>query len=68
MKYTADITVLYNWEIRNKGNNALQSTLRGAWVAQWVEHPTLCFSSGHDLMVCGSEPHVELCAGGVEPA
>ena len=26
---------------------------RGAWVAQSVKHPTLTFSSGHDLMVVG---------------
>ena len=24
---------------------------RGAWVAQWVKHPTLDFSSGHDPRV-----------------
>ena len=27
-----------------------------AWVAQLVEHPTLDFSSGHDLRVVGSSP------------
>ena len=25
--------------------------MRGAWVAQSVEHPTLYFGSGHDVMV-----------------
>lgn len=30
--------------------------LRGGWAAQPVEHPTLDFSSGHDLMVGGSSP------------
>ena len=29
---------------------------RGAWVAQLVEHPTLGFSSGHDLKVVRSSP------------
>ena len=35
----------------------------GAWVAQSVKHPTLGFSSGHDLMVREIEPHLELHAG-----
>ena len=26
------------------------------------------FGSGHELTVCGIEPHVGLCAGGMEPA
>ena len=38
---------------------------RGAWVAQSVEHPTLDFGSGHDLMVCEIKPFIGLCA---EPA
>ena len=33
-----------------------------------VKRPTLGFSTGHDLMVYGFEPHVELCTGSVEPA
>ena len=33
-----------------------------------VKGPTLGFSSGHDLTVCGFKPHVRLCADGVEPA
>ena len=36
--------------------------MRGAWVAQSVKHLTLGFGSGHDLTVCGFEPHVGLCA------
>ena len=39
----------------------------GAWVAQLVEHPTIDFSSGHDLTVCGIEPHVGLCTDSMEP-
>ena len=42
--------------------------LRGAWVAQLVKCLTLDFSSGHDLTVCETEPHVGLCADGAEPA
>ena len=41
---------------------------RGACVAQLVKYPTLGFSSGCDLVVCGIEPHVGLCSDGVEPA
>ena len=37
-------------------------------MAQSVKHPTLGFSSGHDLAVHGFEPHVGLCADGAEPA
>ena len=37
---------------------------RGTWVAQWVKHD---FSSGHDLVVRGFEPHVGLCADSSEP-
>ena len=33
-----------------------------------VEHPTFDFGLGHPLMVCEFEPHIELCAGSVEPA
>ena len=35
---------------------------QGAWVAQLVEHLTLDFGSGHDLMVHEFEPCVRLCA------
>ena len=41
---------------------------RGSWVAQSVKHPTLDFSSGHDLTVCDFKSHVMLCTNGVEPA
>ena len=37
-------------------------------VAQLVEHPTLNFSSGHDLTVGEFKPHVRLCADRVESA
>ena len=37
-------------------------------MAQLVEHLTLNFSSGHDLMVCGFEPYISLCANSMEPA
>ena len=32
----------------------------GAWVAQLVKHPTLGFSSGHDLTVREFQPHIGL--------
>ena len=35
----------------------------GAWVVPLVECPTLAFSSGHDLTVCGIEPRIRLCSG-----
>ena len=31
-------------------------------MAQSVKYPTLDFGSGHDLMVCEIEPHLQLCA------
>ena len=37
-------------------------------MAQSVKHQTLDFGSDHDLMVGGFEPHIGLCADGVEPA
>ena len=40
----------------------------GAWVAQLVGHLSLDLGSGHDLMVCESEPCIELCADSLEPA
>ena len=40
----------------------------GAWVAQLVEQPTLDFSSGRGLMVCGIEPCIGLHSDSVEPA
>ena len=41
---------------------------RGAWVAPSIKHLTLGLGSGRDLMVCGIEPHIRLCAAGVKPA
>ena len=40
----------------------------GSWVAQSVKYLTLDLSSGHDLPVCGIEPHVGLCADSAESA
>ena len=37
-------------------------------MAQSVKHPTLDFGSGHDLMVHGTEPHIELYADREGPA
>ena len=37
-------------------------------MVQSVECPTLDFSSGHDFMVDGIEPHVGLCADSMETA
>ena len=37
-------------------------------MAQSVKHPTLDFSSGHDLTVPEFEPHVGLHADSAEPA
>ena len=37
-------------------------------MAQSVEAPTLDFSSGQDLTVCGIEPQVRLFADSMEPA
>ena len=42
-------------------------SLRGAWVAQSVKHPTLDLGSGHDLMVLRSRP-ASSSALGVKPA
>ena len=41
---------------------------RDSWLAQWVKRPTLDFDSGHDLMVCGIEPHMGLHADSSGPA
>ena len=41
---------------------------KGSWVAQLVEWPTLDFSSGHDLTVCGIESCVRLYIDNAEPA
>ena len=37
-------------------------------MAQLVKHPTLGFTSGHDLTVGEFEPHVGLCTDRVDPA
>ena len=37
-------------------------------MVQLVEHPTLDFGSGHDLMVPEFEPHVGFCADSAELA
>ena len=45
-----------------------QNSIRGVWVAQLVDSLTLDSGSGHDLTVCGIEPHVGLYADSMEPA
>ena len=40
----------------------------GTWVAQLVKHLTVCFGSGHDLLVGKFKPHIELCANSMGPA
>ena len=37
-------------------------------MAQTVKRLTLGFGSGLDLMACGFEPRIRLCADNVEPA
>ena len=37
-------------------------------MAQSVKSLTFGFGSGRDLLVCGMEPRVRLCAGSLEPA
>ena len=52
----------------NAAINHIQRNERGgAYVAQLVEHLTLDFGSGHDLIVREFEPYIRLCADGVEP-
>ena len=41
-------------------NKKKKHLLEGAWVAQLVRCLTLGFSSGHNLKVVGSSPHVGL--------
>ena len=48
--------------------NVYYRKYRGTWVAQLVKHPTLGFSSGHDLMVCEFKPLNGLCIDSVESA
>ena len=40
----------------------------GTWVAQLVEHLTLDFSPGHDLIVYDIQPHIGPCTYSAEPA
>ena len=40
----------------------------GTWVAESVKHPTLDFSSGHDLTVHELKPRIRLCVDNAEPA
>ena len=44
-------------DIVDRGKSCIRSFfVGGAWVAQVVKHPTLDFSSGHDLTVREFEP------------
>ena len=40
----------------------------GTWVAQSGKHSIFGLGSGHDLMVCETEPRVRLCTDSMEPA
>ena len=44
-----------------------ETTVRGASLAQSVEHQTPDFGLGHDLMVRGFKPRIRLCADSSEP-
>ena len=57
-----------NWKENGKKEGLKEEARRGTWVAQSVKHPTLGFSSGHDLTVSGLEPHAGLCAASAELA
>ena len=46
----------------------LKHMVWGSWVAQLVKHSTLHLGSGHNLTVCGIEPHVRFHADSTEPA
>ena len=59
---------MHSWHNEQQEEREQEKNFWGAWVTQSVEHPTLDLSSGHDLTVREFEPHVGLCAGGVEPA
>ena len=52
----------------HKGAKNNNSKGRGAWVAQLVKHPTLGFSSGHNLTVREFESQVRLHTDSSEPA
>ena len=55
-------TPLFEWCLH------LCKNIKGTWVAQSVEHPTLDFSSGHDLTVREFNPCVGLCTDSAEPS
>ena len=57
-------------DLENNSHDPLKNVPQrgGAWVAQSVKRLTLDLSSGHDLTVCGFEPHIGFCADGTEPA
>ena len=44
------------WKGAGMPSPLAQKVLRGAWVAQSVEHLTLNFGSGHDRWVVGESP------------
>ena len=48
--------------------NIIKTIYGDTWMAQLVKHPTLNFSSGHDLTVHNFKHHIGLYAGGTEPA
>ena len=48
------------WNILKSGVLCIEIAFRDAWVAQLVKYLTPDFDSGHDLVVCEIEPHVEL--------
>ena len=45
---------------REAGLKKKKNPFQGTWVAPLVKHLTLGFGSGHDLIVCGTKPHVRL--------
>ena len=64
---------MYNGEkivssIENDRKAITKKDKRGTCVTQSIKRPTLGFSSGHDLMVCGFEPDIGLCTDNTEPA
>ena len=65
---TSYIGVVKTTLLSSLKQNAALKDLRDALVAESVEHPTLDFGSGHDLMVCGTKPHIWLRADSSEPA
>ena len=46
----------------------LSMATRGTRAVQSIKHPTPDVGPGRDLMVCGFEPHIGLCADGAERA